>query len=85
MLTKTKHRNHSLNKDLAKIKAIMYNGAYDIKDSATDILADSIDIAMKKSNKLSHQITRYAYHKPMKFVGIGFISGLFLSLFLRRR
>ncbi len=71
---KTKHRNqHHLYNDLAKIKAIMSNTAFEVRNTAKE-----------KSNILNKRISRYARKKPMKSLGICFLSGLCMSFLMRR-
>lgn len=84
--SKTKHHGqHDLYDDLAKIKAIMSNTAFEVKDSAKDILADSLDLAKEKSNVVKESIENYAHKKPMQSLGICFVTGLFLGLLIKRR
>jgi ElaB/YqjD/DUF883 family membrane-anchored ribosome-binding protein len=83
---KTKrHTQHDLYDDLAKIKAIMSTTAFDVKDSAVDILSDSLDIAKEKTSLIDKTISRYARKKPMKSLGICFLSGLCISYLIKRR
>jgi ElaB/YqjD/DUF883 family membrane-anchored ribosome-binding protein len=83
--SKTKHHSHDLYDDLARIKTIMSNTAYEVKDSASDILSDSLYLAKKKSNVLNKDIGNYIRKKPVKSLGIGFLSGLCLGFLIKRR
>ena len=82
--SKSKHEQ-DLYDDLARIKAIMSNTASEVKDSAADILSDSLYLAKEQSNNLSKTITHYVREKPMKSLGISFLSGLVVSLLSKRR
>lgn len=81
---KTKHQQ-DLYDDLARIKAIMSNTADEVKDSASDILSDSIYLAKEKSSVLSESVCNYIRKKPMKSLGIGFLTGLCLGFLINRR
>jgi ElaB/YqjD/DUF883 family membrane-anchored ribosome-binding protein len=83
--SKTKHHHHDLSDDLARIKAIMSSTADDVKDSAADILSDSVYLAKEKSNLLNQTITGYVRKKPLKSLGISFLSGLCISYLIKRR
>lgn len=80
---KTKHQQ-DLYDDLARIKAIMSNTADEVKDSTSDILSDSFYLAKEKSSELSEDVCHYIRKKPLKSLGIGFLSGLCLGFLIRR-
>lgn len=83
--SKTKHHSHDLHDDIARIKAIMSNTAFEVKDSASDMLSDSLYLAKEKSSILNDNISNYICKKPMKSLTIGFLSGLCMGFLIKRR
>lgn len=83
--SKTKHHSHDLHDDIARIKAIMSNTAYEVKDSASDILSDSLYLAKEKSSLLNDNVSEYIRKKPMKSLAIGFLTGLGIGFLIKRR
>ncbi len=83
--SKTKQQQHDLYDDLTRIKAIMLNTAHEVKDSTADILSDSLYVAKEKSDVLNKSISGYIRKKPMKALGIGFLSGLCVGFLIKRR
>jgi hypothetical protein len=84
--SRAKHNSHhDLYNDLAKFKAIVSNTAFDMKDTAGDILSDSLNVAKKKSIRFKKNIAAYAYKKPIQILGISFLAGLCMGFLVKKR
>jgi len=71
----------SIQRDLNRVKAALWDTAYDVRRNASDRLNRSI----KNKSKVAQH---YLIKRPMKTLGYslvtGLLTGLFLGIFMRR-
>jgi ElaB/YqjD/DUF883 family membrane-anchored ribosome-binding protein len=56
----------------------------ELKSKAEDLLHDTIHEFKEKSEDVKGVVEEYVKQKPMKSIGIALLTGVALSLFLRR-
>lgn len=78
------HSQYDLNDDLAQIKAILAETAYDVKGRAGEILNETYEEAKEKAVNFKDEIGNYTGERPFKTIAISFAVGLLAGYLIHR-
>lgn len=84
MTAKHKHNNHDLYDDVEKLKAALFDTAYDAKGKANDLLYDSVEGIKEHTNDIKESVIDYATEKPLQSLGIALLAGIAIGFLLRK-
>ncbi|HEX4045333.1 MAG TPA: hypothetical protein VHZ76_06690 [Gammaproteobacteria bacterium] len=80
----SRHNNHDLHGDLAKVKAALTNAGWDIRGHAEGVLDDYLTEIREKSDAVKENVVAYTTKKPLKTLGIVLLAGLAIGFLLRK-
>jgi ElaB/YqjD/DUF883 family membrane-anchored ribosome-binding protein len=81
---KNSHGKHFLKNDFAHIKTAFAETGQDIKEKASEILANSIENVKEKSSDMKDSVENYVTKKPFQSIGIAMVVGLVVGYLLRK-
>ena len=83
-MTKNRHRQADLYKDVEKIKAAIAATMDDIRGIAGQALRDSLANIRDKSTAVKDNVSDYTAKQPIKSLGISLLCGLIIGYLLHK-
>ena len=83
---RSKHASKiDLHDDLAQIKKILAQTAWDVNGKAREVLVDSYDTVKDKTSDLKDGVEAYIQNKPLSALGFSFLGGIVLGFLTFRK
>jgi ElaB/YqjD/DUF883 family membrane-anchored ribosome-binding protein len=82
--SRSRHNNHDLYGDLAKIKGALYDAVHHAKGRAGDTLSQYWDETKERSANLQENVSNFTAEKPLKTIGITLLTGVLIGYFIHK-
>ena len=79
-----KHHNNDLYDDVEKLKATLFDTAFDAREKAGDLFHNSVEEIKDQTNGLKDKIINYTSEKPLQSLTLAFLAGVTLGNLLRK-
>ena len=84
MAVKTRRSEIDLFDDVEKIKAALFNTAYDVKGKAGEIINDSVENVRERSEVMKENVVDYVGKKPIQSLGLAFLIGTAIGYLIHK-